>query len=168
MPDDRLAHPLTAALGQRVHGLDLAVRRIKLFEGAAREQFCLVPGSPEGDVRCAQAIEVERVNAFGWRGRPAMLEMRAQQRGCLGAAEIILPDAHRWSASLQTAATGEECTARSRGCGAYSTHTASALLSTFLGAPRTARSMRSRQNTSAQLPRTMTRSLSRAIALYSQ
>src|SRR5262249_25557488 len=72
-------HTTPAMLNRRVHGLDLAMRRIKLLQGRATEQAGVIPRHPEGAVGRPQGIEVQNMRALGRRRGSAEADVGRQQ-----------------------------------------------------------------------------------------
>ena len=98
--------------GGSAHRLDLSMRGIQLLERAAAQQLGVLPGGPEGNLRTAQAREVEGVHAFrrGKQGHAAQVFL--EQFRDLGTAQVIEPYVHGSVAAPR--AEGKEGTKRPR------------------------------------------------------
>lgn len=87
---------LTEAVGSGAHGFDFAVALVEFFQCAAAGEVGAVPNAPESDVGFAQAIEIQRVTAFG-RGNLHAAEVLFEESDDFGAGEVVGADLQKLS-----------------------------------------------------------------------
>jgi hypothetical protein len=88
----KATHALPEVTCSRAHRFDFSVLGIQFLQSATAHQLSVFPDAPEGNVRFAQSIEVQRVPAF-WRGNLSHApKMFGQQFADLATAKIVAPD----------------------------------------------------------------------------
>src|SRR5450759_1218053 len=80
--------------GHGAHRLDLTMTGIQLLDGAATHQLRVLPDTPKCNVRVAQRLETESMNALGGRMQRHTLQVLVQQADNLRAAQIIYANIH--------------------------------------------------------------------------
>jgi hypothetical protein len=96
VPQQRRGDALAQMSRHRAHRLDLAVRVVERLQRTASEKLGPVPRTPERDVRLAQALEIQRVNALRRRVQGDAAQVQLQQLDDRVAAQIVDADVDGW------------------------------------------------------------------------
>src|SRR6202171_900778 len=80
--------------GHGTHRLDLPMTGIQLLDGAATHQLRVLPDTPKCNVRVAQRLETESMNALGGRMQRHTPQVLVQQTDNLRAAQVIYANIH--------------------------------------------------------------------------